>query len=49
VNISPNPVIDKIHIKTSCTFYSIEIYNATGETVFISRLKIKKRLIFLYS
>jgi hypothetical protein len=44
VNISPNPVIDKIHIKTSCTFYSIEIYNAAGESVFISRLKNKKEV-----
>jgi hypothetical protein len=44
VNISPNPVIDKIHIKTSCTFYSIEIYNATGESVFISRLKNQKEV-----
>jgi hypothetical protein len=44
LNISPNPVIDKIHIKTSCTFYSIEIYNATGESVFISRLKNQKEV-----
>ena len=44
VKISPNPIIDKIRIKTSCTFYSIEIYNAAGESVFISRLKNQKEV-----
>jgi hypothetical protein len=44
INISPNPIIDKIHIKTSFNFYTIEIYNATGESVFISRLKNQKEI-----
>jgi hypothetical protein len=44
VKISPNPIIDKIRIKTSCTFYSIEIYNAAGESICISRLKNQKEV-----
>jgi hypothetical protein len=44
VNISPNPIIDNIYIKTSFNFYTIEIYNATGERVFISRLKNQKEI-----
>jgi hypothetical protein len=44
VNISPNPIIDNIYIKTSFNFYTIEIYNATGESVFISRLKNQKEI-----
>jgi hypothetical protein len=44
VNISPNPVIDKMYIKTNCTFYSIEIYNPTEKSVFISRLKNQKEV-----
>jgi hypothetical protein len=44
VNISPNPVIDKINIKTNLPLQSIEIYNATGKKVYIPVLKDRKRI-----
>jgi hypothetical protein len=44
VNISPNPVIDKINIKTNVSLQSIEIYNATGKKVYVPILSNRKKI-----
>jgi hypothetical protein len=44
VNISPNPVIDKINIKTNLPLQSIEIYDATGKKVNVPVLKNRKKI-----
>jgi hypothetical protein len=43
VNISPNPVIDKINIKTNLPLQSIKIYDATGKKINVPVLKNRKK------
>jgi hypothetical protein len=44
VNISPNPVIDKINIKTNLPLQSIKIYDATGKKINVPVLKNRKKI-----
>ena len=44
VNIGPNPVIDKINIKTNLPSFTIEIYNATGKKVYLPSLVNRKEI-----
>lgn len=44
VDISPNPVIDKINIKTNLPLYTIAIYSVTGKKVHLPVMENRKEI-----